>query len=152
MKIILVLFFTIFMLVSCGSENFEDDCDPNAGAEVCDVFFIVNQERKSLSLPRLTWNAELAAAADAHAADMQTQGYFDHVSKNGRTFSQRAEDAEYDAFPTGENIAQGQKTAKAVMNAWMTSNGHRRNILSVQSNEIGVGLRGNFWVQVFGKR
>lgn len=146
-------FLLLVLFVSaCGSDSFSDDCDPEAGAEVCEVFEIVNQERASLSLPLLKWNPELAAAANDHAVDMETQNYFDHLSKNGRTFSQRAKEADYDAFPTGENIAKGQKNAKAVMQSWMTSNGHRRNILSVNSNEVGVGLRGPYWVQVFGQR
>lgn len=150
MKAFIICSFLI--LGACGSESFVDDCDPDAGAEVCEVFDIVNQERATLSLSPLKWNSELADAADAHAKDMHTQNYFDHDSLDGRTFSQRAKEAGYEEFPTGENIARGQPDAKTVMQSWMTSNGHRRNIISTQSNEIGVGLRGGYWVQVFGRR
>ena len=51
----------------------------------------------------------------------------------------------------GENIAQGQTTAKAVVNAWMNSEGHRANILNKNYTHIGVGYvkDGNYWTQMF---
>lgn len=36
------------------------------------------------------------------------------------------------------------------MDSWMSSPGHRANILAEGSNEIGVGFEANHWVQVFG--
>ena len=127
-------------------------CDPGMDTEVCQVFVIVNEERRDRSLPALVWNFKLAAAAQGHAADMLARDYFDHTSMDGRDFSARAKDAGYDDFPTGENIAFGQRDAVQVMVSWMNSEGHRRNILSEQSTEIGVGFKGNYWVQVFGKK
>ncbi len=148
--------FVIFLLFvsACGGaeETFEEDCDPAASAEVCRVFEMVNQERVSLSLQPLKWDSLLAVSADAHAKDMSDQNYFDHTSRDGRNFSDRAKDAGYTASPTGENIAFGQQTASSVMESWMNSDGHRSNILSAKSNEIGVGLRSGYWVQVFGSR
>jgi uncharacterized protein YkwD len=51
----------------------------------------------------------------------------------------------------GENIAMGQPTPKEVVNDWMHSQGHRRNILSKDFNYIGVGYvkDGNYWTQEF---
>ena len=51
----------------------------------------------------------------------------------------------------GENIARGQKTPEAVVNAWMNSSGHRANILNASYTEIGVGYvaEGNYWTQMF---
>lgn len=94
----------------------------------------------------------LAEAARLHAVDMVMQNYFSHSSKDGRNFSTRAKQANYSAFPSGENIAAGQRSPAQVMTSWMNSSGHRRNILSTGSNEIGVGLHNFYWVQVFGKR
>lgn len=56
----------------------------------------------------------------------------------------------------GENIAAGQPTAKAVMKAWMGSQGHRRNILDKRFRKIGLGLARDadgrpYWVQNFGR-
>jgi uncharacterized protein YkwD len=51
----------------------------------------------------------------------------------------------------GENIAMGQSTPQAVVNAWMNSEGHRANILSTSYTQIGVGYvaNGNYWTQWF---
>ena len=38
----------------------------------------------------------------------------------------------------GENIAKGQRTPEEVMNAWMNSDGHRKNILNASYTTIGV--------------
>ena len=128
------------------------DCGPGESDERCAVFQLVNQERSQAGVAPYTWNAELALAAQLHAEDMVANGYFDHTSLDGRNFSDRAEDAGYDAFATGENIAQGQQNAESVMQSWMNSPGHASNILSPNSNEIGVGLQDLHWVQVFGNR
>lgn len=51
----------------------------------------------------------------------------------------------------GENIAYGQRTPQAVVNAWMNSNGHRANILNTSYTQIGVGYvsNGHHWTQMF---
>jgi uncharacterized protein YkwD len=117
----------------------------------CGVITLVNQERASQGLPALRFDPALARAAHAHAADMFTQNYFDHTSLDGRDFAARARAAGYQGSPTGENIAKGQPDAVAVMRSWMNSDGHRKNILSSASNEIGVGVEQRVWVQVFGE-
>ena len=56
-----------------------------------------------------------------------------------------------DTLTAGENIAYGQRTPAAVMDAWMNSSGHRANILNSSYTHIGVGYceRGNYWTQMF---
>lgn len=55
-----------------------------------------------------------------------------------------------------ENIAAGQKSAESVMSAWMTSRGHRRNIMNPVLSRAGFGMakssRGMpYWCAVFSK-
>src|SRR5919109_1185606 len=57
----------------------------------------------------------------------------------------------------GENIAAGYPTPEAVVAGWMSSPGHRANILSPNFTEIGIGLAqggkyGSYWTQDFGTR
>lgn len=54
-------------------------------------------------------------------------------------------------FSLGENIAKGQLTPTQVMNDWLQSENHRKNILSGAFDEIGIGIFGDVWVQEFGK-
>jgi uncharacterized protein YkwD len=150
----IALGFATLLLVLPGCEEGAEvpDCNDNQDDETCAVFRIVNEERIDAGLTPYAWNTELAVSAQRHAQDMVDNGYFDHTSQDGRNFSERTTDAGYDAFPSGENIAQGQRDAAQVMNSWMNSDGHRANILSSSSNEIGVGLVDFTWVQVFGRR
>ena len=54
----------------------------------------------------------------------------------------------------GENIAMGQRNPKEVVNSWMNSEGHRKNILNGNFTKIGVGVAQNsngqiYWTQMF---
>ena len=54
----------------------------------------------------------------------------------------------------GENIAMGQTSPAQVMNSWMNSEGHRKNILNASFTQIGVGIAKNangqyIWTQQF---
>ncbi len=110
---------------------------------------LVNAHRAAASCPALRADDQLARAATLHAQDMVDQGYFSHTSLDGRTFGDRVTAQGY-ARPGGENIAAGQQTAQAVVDAWMASEGHRANILNCDFTAMGLGRAGNTWVQVFG--
>ncbi len=87
----------------------------------------------------LTCDPHLAAAARAHAQDMCDQGYFSHTSQDGRSFTDRLDDAGATYRTAGENIAWGQRGPAEVHTAWMNSTGHRRNIMNSAFGRIGVG-------------
>lgn len=155
MRVLLVALSLVLALgaLGCGDGGGGGpDCGGEEGSEVCEVFRLVNEERRAAGLEPYVWDRHLALSAQRHAEDMAENGYFSHTSQDGRSFSQRTLDAGYDASPRGENIAQGYRTAADVMEGWMSSDGHRANILASGSNEIGIGLRDFHWVQVFGTR
>ena len=113
-------------------------------SETDQVVALVNAARADAGCGALTADARLAAAAQAHSDDMAAQGYFSHTSLDGRTFVDRVRAAGY-PNPGGENIAQGQRGAQAVHDAWMNSEGHRQNILNCDFTTIGVGLHAASW-------
>lgn len=148
------LSFIAVVLVSAGCSDAPGivaECSGGAESEPCRVFALVNEERARAGVPAYRYDAQLAIAAQRHAVDMADNGYFSHDSLDGRTFVDRANEAGYDGSPRGENIARGQTSPEQVMTSWMGSEGHRANILSSGSNEIGVGFHQNLWVQVFGR-
>lgn len=107
----------------------------------------VNEERAKYGLNPLSVDANLTAAANIRALEITEK--FSHTRPDGS----RALTVSNLAY--AENIARGQKTADKVMAAWLTSEGHRRNILRASYNTIGVSCVriGNvyYWVQLFGK-
>lgn len=119
------------------------------------VLLLVNQERAKVGCRALSANASLQRAAQGHSTDMATNDYFSHTSLDGRTFADRIRAAGYVGSLLAENIAAGQPTASTVMAGWMSSPGHRANILNCAYTSLGVGLArggtyGYYWTQDFG--
>jgi uncharacterized protein YkwD len=107
--------------------------------------------------PALHWSDMLTEAAKGHAVDMAKHHYFSHESRNGRTLRQRAlavghNYKGFQKWAIGENIAMGQRTIDEVMDGWIESEGHCRNLMSPQFKEIGVFEYNLYWVQDFGGR
>ena len=123
---------------------------PPAGA-TDQVVALVNAARAEAGCGPLRVDARVTAAAQGHSDDMAANDYFSHDSLDGRSFADRLRAAGYPS-PGGENIAQGQRSAQAVHDAWMNSSGHRANILNCGFTTIGVGLhQGTWtWTQNFG--
>ncbi|MEH6886442.1 CAP domain-containing protein [Priestia megaterium] len=116
------------------------------------VVDLVNQEREKQGLKPLTLNKKLSDVARTKSKDMMDKGYFDHNSPTyGSPFDMMKQfGIEYTT--AGENIAKGQQSPEDVMNAWMNSDGHRKNILNPDFTEIGVGyVKGDttYWTQQF---
>lgn len=86
----------------------------------------------------LAWNTRLFAAAEGHSRDMATNNYFSHTSLDGRSASRRVTDAGYVWRATGENIAAGQRDVTTVMNGWLASDGHCRNIMNPSYQDVAV--------------
>jgi uncharacterized protein YkwD len=115
-----------------------------AGSTVC----LLNAQRTRLGLRPLRLNAQLSAAAQRHASDMQRRDYFSHVSRDGSTFVERIRRAGYfkraSRWFVGENLAWGsgarRSTPRGIVAAWMDSAPHKRNILDSRFREIGIGV------------
>ncbi len=119
-----------------------------------EVIALTNKERAKHGLPPLKQNWELSRVARYKSQDMSDKNYFSHTSPTyGSPFEMiKSFGISYSA--SAENIAQGQRTAAEVVNAWMNSSGHRANILNGTYTEIGVGFyrEGNYWTQMFIKK
>lgn len=116
-----------------------------------EVVRLVNEQRAKNGLQPLTMNWELSRVARTKSEDMARNRYFSHTSPTyGSPFDMmRSFGISYRS--AGENIAYGQRTPAAVVDAWMNSAGHRENILKSSYTQIGVGYyaNGNYWTQMF---
>ena len=107
----------------------------------------VNAERAQRGLTLLSEDSDLTAAACIRAREIAS--VFSHTRPDGSSCFTVSEKA------YGENIAKGYGTVDKVMAAWMSSEGHRANILRASYGSIGVcclqidGVY--YWVQLFGK-
>ena len=108
-------------------------------------------QTKKNGLPALTADTKLNSVAQAKSTDMHKNNYFSHTSPTYGSPFDMMRDQGVSYKSAGENIAQGQRTPQEVVQAWMNSEGHRRNILNSNYNHIGVGFdpNGYHWTQMF---
>ncbi len=116
-----------------------------------EVVRLVNAERAKSGLAPLTQNWELSRVARYKSQDMKDNGYFSHQSPVYGSPFQMMRSFGISYRTAGENIAKGQSTPAAVVSAWMSSAGHRANILNESFTQIGVGYvpSGKYWTQMF---
>jgi uncharacterized protein YkwD len=101
-------------------------------------------------VPPVTWNEQLEKAAYNHSVDMYQNKYFSHLAPDGSKGGVRIERVGYKWMAFGENIAMGYKTEREVVEGWIKSPGHCKNIMKKIFKEMGVARYGNFWTQEFG--
>ncbi len=100
----------------------------------------VNQERDAQGLAPLKRNVLLDSSAGTHSDNMASRDFSAHCDLDLVTSAfDRITAAGYVWNSAAENIAAGYTTPDFVMNAWMSSSGHRNNILSGSYREIGIG-------------
>ena len=105
-----------------------------------DIIELVNNSRKQDGLSELQKNEKLVESALLKALDMKEKDYFEHVSPEGLQPWFFVEQAGYAYKTVGENLAEGYSSASEVHEAWMGSEGHRKNVLSQDFEEIGVAV------------
>jgi uncharacterized protein YkwD len=109
------------------------------------VMEILNQERWSNGqLPPLKHVDLLDSSAEGHSVNMAQRNFFMHcdpdLSGSQNEFHERMAAAGYFLSSGAENIAAGYANPVTVMVGWMASIGHRNNILSAGSREVGIGF------------
>lgn len=133
-RFVVVAIAVLGLAASCTDEQFE-------------VMLYVNEDRSDRNIHLLKWDDDLGEKAQAWAEHLARRGSLSHsnLSDGAPSGWQRL----------GENVGYGP-TIASVHNGYMTSSGHRANILDRGFNYIGVGhaKSGNrvYTVQVFMKR
>lgn len=117
---------------------------------------LTNEKRTAAKYGRLTHDPAISVIAQAHSEDMLRQDALEH-ELDGRDSNDRARDAGYDCrrdlgggryeFGLSENISyksgyprNAAEVAAEIVDGWMSSPGHRRNIMDGDATRIGVGV------------
>jgi hypothetical protein len=125
-----------------------------AEAQGNEVLQLVNAVRAEYGLVPVTFNAQLAAAAQGHANFIALNAIYSHIGVNGSTWQDRAQAAGYTGY-AGENLVGGTRlTPQQGVIWWRNSAIHFSNMLNPRWTEAGVGFAvgngQNFYVMVFG--
>ncbi len=120
-----------------------------------DLLIRVNEKRKSgytcgndimKQKPPLVLNNCLITTSQKYAELMYNKRHFSHISPNGKSPWKRAR--EEGCYANAENIAMGSSTVSGVLNQWLNSTGHCKNIMK-SHKYMGIGEAGTYWVQMF---
>lgn len=118
---------------------------------------LINTARARERLGFVTHDLLLDRAAQTHVADLAARAVLSHGSgpDNVLTVGDRVTAQGYTWSLVAENVAFGQRDPTEVFEAWMTSEGHRANILHPDITQFGFGGASNhigpYWVQVFAR-
>ena len=123
------------------------------------IFDLINAQRRRQGLQPLVYNAQLDRMAKIQAENMARFQKMAHTlpESNLPTVGDRAKYVGYMYGKLEENVALGYPSPETVVDGWMNSTGHRRNILDREVVETGIGIArsstgGIYYCQVFGRQ
>lgn len=106
----------------------------------------------------LSYDAALSVPAQKHSEDMAAAGEMSHDTPVGAIHYTpglspwgRMSEEGFEFSRAGENIAYGYSSAATVMNGWLNSEGHCKNIMNPTFTVIGLGWQDSYWTQKFAR-
>lgn len=112
-----------------------------------ELFNLINQERTDRGICPLAADPCVFHAARLHTQDMADNNYFNHVNGAGENIPERLNNEGIPWTGCAENIgiasASGNVTAR-ILQAWMESDEHRKNILNCHFTHTGIGVAYNY--------
>ena len=138
-----ILSIALFSFTNCAKktapESSASGSNSVAGSNMENsILYYVNQHRRSLGLAPLEMNRAESSVAAQHSRDMASgKAPFGHTGIPARKNAIARQVGPLMSF--GENVAYGQRSAKEVVDEWLHSPGHRRNIEG-NFRLTGIGL------------
>ena len=125
----------------------------NCSEEEAEVFRLVNEIRKQNGVAALKWDMNAYIAARTRCEEVMV--YFSH-NRNGDSFDSVYSSSIRNRLSyVGENLGSGQPSAQDVVDDWMNSELHRKNILNPDFENLAVAFGTSndiycyYWVQEF---
>ena len=153
--------FSLSQITDNTTKLLSDDTDnmiKEKQAEM-EVHRLINLEREKQGLKTLGYDEKLASIAKSHSKDMASSGYFSHDTPEGLDPTDRAGKADYVCryqignliySGIGENIHMvkgssialwsSESIAEMAVSDWMDSPGHKKNILTSNFSNEGIGV------------
>jgi uncharacterized protein YkwD len=103
----------------------------------------------------LAWNDKLGETASRHSLDMARNGFLSHTGSDGTNPGERISRAGYKWLTYGEDVGQGYRTPEEVVDGWLKSEIHCKNIMNPEFREAGSAYAKSsslriYWTIVFG--
>ena len=116
------------------------------------ILMLLNNIRDEAGLTILNRDPILSEVANGHSNEMAKHEYLSHTNLQGCSFTCRIESSGFKARAWAENIGfveradlldSPKKVAAYMVESWMDSPQHRRNILHEEYTNIGIGITKN---------
>lgn len=105
----------------------------------------INAFRKSNRLGTLQVQTNLQNAADWMSKDQSQQKKMSHIDSKGRDPEKRVQEFKYQYTIMVENVGEGTTDGKAIVNAWIKSPEHKKNLLCKDCTQIGLAEVNGYW-------
>lgn len=128
-----------------------------ANSEVLDIINKVRSEDRlcgdqhSQPVGPIKWNEKLVEAARRHSKDMARNDLLGHTGSDKSSPTDRLLATGYRIRTIRENVGAGQKSIEEVVNKWLKSPGHCRNIMADDVTEIGLYAVKGDWTNFQGR-
>lgn len=152
LRVLLALFCSTCLLGVAVPANVADAKSKNGKASAVaggagaaeQIVAITNRERVKHGLSPLTIDRHCVSAIGDHVADMAKRDFLSHEGSDGRSPNERYRKYKPGSPGASENVAYNRTgTGASFMEQWMSSSGHRENILKASHKGIGVAVRAN---------
>jgi uncharacterized protein YkwD len=97
----------------------------------------------------VTWDGHLEDAAAKHCMDMDKHHFLSHSGSDGSTLGFRITKEGFKWKSCAENIAEGYDTEQQVIEGWLKSPAHCKNLMNPGYSSMGVARSGSYWTQDF---
>lgn len=151
-KIILLAVFSFGCLVGIPPVVYAQHKAQSSKSSVQEIFRLINQHRASKGLKPLKLNEAIIKEAEKHSRNMASGAVpFGHDGFNGR--SDRLMNGIKNANSAGENVAYSQGAPAHVVDNWLNSPVHKKNIEGDYTlTGIGIATAANgqvYYTQIF---
>ncbi len=136
----IVFFFSAGVLMSYVRTNFPSVLGTFSDISTQQLLLLTNEKRQETGVAPLTVNDNLSQAAANKASDMFGKNYWAHNAPDGTTPWVFIKGSGYNYIYAGENLARGFNNASEVINAWMASPEHKKNMLSSNYQNVGFAV------------
>jgi uncharacterized protein YkwD len=145
---ILILSLIFFLMVERGYPRGDQSSPGPADQTIQEFLRLVNAKRRSIGCPELKWDSQLALVALKHSRDMVSRNFFGHTNPDGKGPFERLQESKVVFSAAAENIASGPKTGRQVFETWLSSPGHRKNMLDCRFTRHGVAYVEGRWTHL----
>ena len=122
---------------------------PQGDPLAVEVLQLTDEARAAAGCAPLAVADPLVAAAIEHSGEMAATGTLTHTGPGGSTPRTRLAALGVAPRRTAENVAVGAFTPRSLVDAWLASPGHRRNLLDCRLGFVGIARQdvaaGAYW-------